>query len=268
MRPAQQCRVTCVGQDVDAALGTVEPAIDIVEQYLARAGRKALEVARPLRPLRHCRRADQCVLAIGGHDRRARASAHGGVAAPAAVLVDKPRPHPGIAARRRCSRAEQQFHLPARSHAQQSEAQPPAERPEPAVMLAALAAGRHGGGEPNLVAGTGAVHRLQHQFEIELHLQFADDQHRRLALAKADHIAIPDFAFDDEIEVLEEFLYRRIERHFGHVEGIAEFDAVRHVGQPIALPRRWRRSRGVFRDARRVRRARARPRHGSRCRRP
>jgi hypothetical protein len=141
---------------------------------------------------------------------------------PTAVLVDKSRPHPGIAARRRRHRAEQQLDFPALRHAKQPEAESPAERAEPAVVLTALAAGGHGGGKPHLVAGPGAVHRLQHELQIELHLQFADDQDRRFALAQADHVTIADLAFDDEIEALQEFLYRRIERHLGHAKGIAD----------------------------------------------
>ena len=115
-------------------------------------------------------------------------------------------------------------------------------------MFAALAAGRHGGGKPHLVAGPGAVHRLQHQFEVELHLQFADHQDWRLALAQADYIAIADFAFDDEIQALQEFLYRRIERYFGHAQGIT--DSTRS-GMPasIALPSKRRSPLGRCRHA-------------------
>src|SRR5580692_3619321 len=75
LRPALQCRAAGIGENIDAALGAVEPAIDVVQKYLWRVRNPGLQIAHPARALRQRRGTGQRLLTIGGHDRRARAAA-------------------------------------------------------------------------------------------------------------------------------------------------------------------------------------------------
>src|SRR5882757_2449952 len=49
LRPAFERRATGIGQDIDAALGAIEPAIDIMQQNLRCIGDSGLEIAHPPR---------------------------------------------------------------------------------------------------------------------------------------------------------------------------------------------------------------------------
>src|SRR3984885_13604239 len=89
LRPALQRGMSGIGQEIDAALGAIEPAVHIMLQNFRRIGHLGLEVAYPPRSLRQRRCAGQRLLAIGGHDRRARAAAQRRVALAAPVLGDK-----------------------------------------------------------------------------------------------------------------------------------------------------------------------------------
>ena len=174
LRPALQRGVSGVGQYVDAAFGAIEPAIDIVQQDLRRVGNFGPQIAHPSRALRQRRRAGQRLLAIGRHDRGARAAAQRRVALAPLVLGDQPRALLRIAARARGRRLDQHLDVSVAGDAEHAETEPAAEIAIARVALAALAARRHPGREPDLVAGAGAVDRLQHQFEIEGQFQLAD----------------------------------------------------------------------------------------------
>src|SRR5437868_14867233 len=78
--PALQRSMSGIGQHINAALGAVEPAINIVQQNFARVRNCRLEIAHPLWSPLQRRRASQRLLAIGRHDRGAGAAAHRGVA--------------------------------------------------------------------------------------------------------------------------------------------------------------------------------------------
>src|ERR1700730_11812810 len=49
LRPALQRGAPRIGQDINAALGAIEPAIDIMQQNLRRVGNLGLEIAHPPR---------------------------------------------------------------------------------------------------------------------------------------------------------------------------------------------------------------------------
>ena len=84
------------------------------------------------------------------------------------------------------------------------------------VGLATLTARRHGRRQPHLVARRDAVDALQHEFEIEAELEFANDNDRRLAGAQGQEVAAADFAFDGKTQPFEEILDGNIERGFQH----------------------------------------------------
>jgi len=73
-------------------------------------------------------------------------------------------------------------------------------------------------GEPDLIARRHPVDALQHQFEIEAELQFADDDERRFIAADRDEIAAADFALHLEAKTLEKALDREVERGFPRCE--------------------------------------------------
>jgi hypothetical protein len=75
-------------------------------------------------------------------------------------------------------------------------------------MFPALAARRHAGGQPDFIACCSAVYTLKDQLEVELQLQLADDDDRRLSVAQPNNIATANFTFDDEFQALKKALYR------------------------------------------------------------
>src|SRR5665213_213244 len=204
LRPALQRGMSGVGQDIDTALGAVEPAVDVVQQNFRRVGNLRLEIAHPPRPLRQRRGAGQRLLTIGGHDRRPRAAAQRRIALAAPVLGDEARAFFWIAARACGGRRDQHFDVAAAGDREHPETEPAAEIAVARVALAALAARRHFRGQPDLVAGAGAVDRLQHQFEIEGELQFANHHDRRIVGAERHQVAAADLALDREAELFQE----------------------------------------------------------------
>ena len=83
------------------------------------------------------------------------------------MFGDQPRAFVRVAARGGGGRPDDHLDLAAAGHAKHAETEPPAQIAVARVALAALAARRHFGCEPHLVAGAGAVDRLQQQFEVE-----------------------------------------------------------------------------------------------------
>src|ERR1700726_4826481 len=98
-----------------------------------------------------------------------------------------------------------------REHA---EAEPAAEIAIARVTLTSLAAGRHSGGKPYLVAGAGAIDRLQDQLEVEGKLQFSDHNDRGVVAVQRHEVATADFALDREAEVFEEAFDGKVKRGF------------------------------------------------------
>ena len=140
-------------------------------------------------------------------------------------------PSAGSPLRRRCSatRRERFFGLrrglvvggltitstsPVTGDREHAKAEPAAEIAIARVALASLAARGHSGGKPDLVAGAGAIDRLQHQFKIEGKLQFADHHDRRIVAAQRHKVAAADLALDREAEVFEEAFDGQIKRGF------------------------------------------------------
>ena len=97
---------------------------------------------------------------------------------------------------------------------QHAETEPAAEIAIARVALAALAAGGQPGREPDFVGGGGAIDRLQHQFEIEGKLEFADHHDRRIVAAERHEVAAADLALDREAELFEEAFDGKIKRGF------------------------------------------------------
>src|SRR2546430_11155269 len=65
LRPAFQRGTSGIGQDIDAALGAIEPAVDIVQQDFRRLRNLRLEIAHPPWPSRQRGCAGQRLLPIG-----------------------------------------------------------------------------------------------------------------------------------------------------------------------------------------------------------
>ena len=120
------------------------------------------------------------------------------------MLVQKHRAALGIAPRQEGGRAEKDVDPIVGADPKEPEAEPPAEIAEPRVGLSPFAADREPRGQPDLVAGRGAVDALQDELEIERLLEFAHHEHRRLAFAQAEQVAAADLALHGEAEPFEE----------------------------------------------------------------
>ena len=83
------------------------------------------------------------------------------------MLGDQPRALLRVAARRGGGRPDDHLDLAAAGHPKHAKTEPPAQIAVARVALAALAARRHSRRQPDLVAGAGAVDRLQHEFEVK-----------------------------------------------------------------------------------------------------
>ena len=127
-------------------------------------------------------------------------------------------------------RLDQHLDVAAAGDREHAEAEPAAQIAIARVALAALAARRHPGGQPDLVGGGGAIDRLQHQFEIEGKLQFADHHDRRLVAAQRHQVAAADLALDREAEVFEEAFDGQIKRGF---QGDSDADLRRRLRNSV-----------------------------------
>ena len=141
------------------------------------------------------------------------------------MLRDQPRALFRIAARGCGCRLDDHLDIAGGGDCQHAETEPAAEIAIPRVALAALAAGRKFGREPDLVGGAGAIHRLQDQFQVEGKLQFADHHDRRIVAAQRHQIAAPDFALDGEAELFQEAFDGKIKRGFQNFAPAADMAA-------------------------------------------
>ena len=98
--------------------------------------------------------------------------------------------------------------------AEHAEAEPPAQIAIPRVALAALAAGRNLGRDPYLVGSTGAIDRLQDQFQIEGELELSNHDNGRIIAAQRHEVTAADLALHREAELFEEAFDGRIKRGF------------------------------------------------------
>ena len=203
-----------VGQLVDTSAGASEPAIDVAQQNGSGIGRQGPQIARALGSIREARGAGKRPLPIRGHDRRARAATDHWIALTPAVFLHQPRPAPLIFARHRRCGADDHRHLAALRNAEHAESQASAEIAETRIAFAPPAARRDWGGQPDLVAGRGAIDRLQDEFEVEAELHLADDDQGHPVTAERDEVAAPDFAFDGEAEIFEKPFDGQVERRF------------------------------------------------------
>src|SRR5919109_2993332 len=69
--PAYQGRSARLRERVETALDADKPAINISLKYLRRIWELALQIARPRRCMRQCRRTSQPLLPVSRHDRLA-----------------------------------------------------------------------------------------------------------------------------------------------------------------------------------------------------
>ena len=141
-------------------------------------------------------------------------AAHRRIALALLMLGDQPRALFRIAARGCRRRLDDHLDIAGVGDRQHAETEPAAEIAIARVALAALAAGRQFGGEPDLVGGAGAIDRLQDQFQVEGKLQFADHHDRRIVAAQRHQIAAADLALDREAELFEEAFDGKIKRGF------------------------------------------------------
>src|SRR5262249_9093456 len=98
--------------------------------------------------------------------------------------------------------------------AEEPKAEEAAELLDARVVLAATAAPGGAHGEPDLIAGGCAIHRLQDQLQREGELQLTDDDDRRLAVAHSDEIAPANLTLHLEAELFEEALDGKVEARF------------------------------------------------------
>src|SRR6476659_432179 len=99
------------------------------------------------------------------------------------MLSDQARALLGVAARACGGRLDDDLYAASAGDREHAKAEPAAKIAITRVALASLAAHGHFGGKPDLVAGSGAVDRLQNQFKIEGELEFANHDDWRLAAA-------------------------------------------------------------------------------------
>src|SRR6185437_17125445 len=97
-------------------------------------------------------------------------------------------------------RLDQHLDVAASGDTEHAEAEPAAQIAVARVAFASLAAGRHLGSEPHLVAGRGTVDTLQNQLQIEGQLELADHDDRRIMSLEGHQIATADFALDGKAE--------------------------------------------------------------------
>src|SRR5437763_1681824 len=90
--PAFQRCTSGIRQDINTALGAVEPPIDVMQQDFWGVRNLRLEIAHPTRTLRERRSTSQRLLAIGRHDRRAGTATHRRIAYAPAMFCDKAGP--------------------------------------------------------------------------------------------------------------------------------------------------------------------------------
>src|SRR2546428_13453238 len=99
LRPARERRRTLRGEAVGPAYDAEKPAVDIAQQNLRRIGDSGFDVGGAPGAAGQRSRASECLLAIGGHDRRLAASTGGGIAEPPPVVVEQARAAPRTPAR-------------------------------------------------------------------------------------------------------------------------------------------------------------------------
>src|SRR5262249_44638758 len=159
-------------------------------------------------------RAGERLLAVGGHDGLARAAACHRIAAPAPVLLHDARAALAVAPWAPGNRLDKHIHLPSGGYAEKTKTQESAELPDAGVGLPTRAAARCTHGEPHLIAGGRTVHSLEDELQREGELQLADDESRRLAVARGDEIASANLALHLEAELFEEALDGKVEARF------------------------------------------------------
>jgi hypothetical protein len=130
------------------------------------------------------------------------------------MLRDQPRTLFGIAAGGRRRGLDDHLDVAGVGDGQHAEAEAAAEISIARVAFAPLAARGQFGGEPDLVGGAGAIHRLQDELQVEGKLQFADHYNRRIVAAQCHQIAAADLALDREAELFEEAFDGKVKRGF------------------------------------------------------
>ena len=136
LRPAYKRASTSLSQVVDSSLDRDEPAINVSMKDIVGVWDGRLEVPRTSRSLCQEASAGESALAICCHDRRPRSPTFGGIAPPAAVLLDETGSAAGIFARHRCDRTYQDLNFAIRQYPEQAETEPSAKVAKPGVALA------------------------------------------------------------------------------------------------------------------------------------
>ena len=201
------------GQVVDPSLDGDEPAINVSMKDIVSVWDRRLEVPRTAWSLSQGGGADESALAICCHDRRPRSPTFGGIAPPAAVLLDETGSAAGIFARHRCGRTYQDLNFAIRQYPEQAETEPSTKVAKPGVALTPLPARGEASGQPNFVASGRPVDPLQDEIEIEGQLEFADHDDRQIITLQRDQIAASNLTLDDKTEPFEEDLDRARKGH-------------------------------------------------------
>ena len=94
---------------------------------------------------------------------------------PTPVFVDTNRATLWIAARTPGARLNQDIDMARSRHAEETEAQQPAESPDPRIALATSAAHRTPNGKPDLITSRRSIGSLEYKLEVEAELQLTDN---------------------------------------------------------------------------------------------
>src|SRR5437868_10395404 len=138
--PPHERGLAALGERIDTALDPDEPAVDVAEEDLPCIRRVRLEVAWAGRFQRQRRRTSQGLLAVGCHDRLARAASRCRVAAASAVLFDNSGAAFGVAPGSPRHRLDQDLDLAGRHDSQQAQTEQTAELAHARVAFATTAA--------------------------------------------------------------------------------------------------------------------------------
>ena len=229
--PVQEACFARLGQPVDAAALSLEPAVDVPEQDAGRVRRNLPQLARTPRSLAHHLGAGQGALAVGRHDGLPGCAAHRGVPAPALVLAEQE----GSALRVRpwpvWARLGQDLdRAPRRVDREEAEAEQAAQPVRAAVAVTSTAGSPHR--KPDLVGSGEAVDPLQDQLQRQAELELGDDQEGRFTGPDGDDVAAADLALRLVAEPPEMCLHRSVERGLGRAARLG----LRHSVFPISGP--------------------------------
>jgi len=151
------------------------------------------------------------LLPVGSHDGLPGDAAGRRVADTSPVFVDDPGPALGIAPGPPRNGLDQHLNLARSENGKKTQTEKTTKLPNARVTFTSTATTGGTHGQPDLVAGSGAIDGLQHEVEREGEFEFADNDCGRLTLAQRHQITTAHLALDLEAQLFEEALNRQVE---------------------------------------------------------